>query len=703
MKKMGRYEKAPEKKAPQQAKKKTSPLLQTYLMSLLSLVLCCVMFLGTTVARFTADVTSTGNEIYIGTLKVDLMQGESSVVNQPVFSKSIVWSPDLMVSQTLEIVNKGELAFQYELSLSKLGWTDEHNTALAEIGGLFTVHVFTGELTEEHTHDTFAALDADDAWKDMGTLKDVIEQGTLLAKGEITDVLNEDGTIKNTAESVSIAIHMSNDAGSEVMGRSVYDIGIKLVASQKNFEDTSTPVVGPDTLQELLNSETAPAAIDLPAGAYGDLTISKDVALNGAEGVNFTGTLTVTNGAKVTLSKINFAETARIYDNGASELTVDGCTVTTDGTAAETDEALADQSRAFLYSGTDAAGRELKLTLINNTMISKIPTGGEATDLCSYGFIYDYAKLADGSKIANNTISTAENAEGEEAAYAAVSTFGYIINVAENAAVTVEGNTVEAADCGFYLGTAEAPLAGTTSSLTMKDNAVTAAAFDAVVHSDPATVTVTYTGNTLNGSATLGGTTTNLLANGDFELLNGSNQFQDWNIYNGTWGVYDKTVFVATETPHSGSRYLKLVSGNTYAGIENGTAHSAGQLDFTTSVELDVDSAMNIPFSAWVNVPSTNEGFEAYFDIYIYAGSTQQKRMNIYVEKEITEHDQWVEITKDIPVNAETTKVKIEICVREMTPNQNGAPSDYTTKDGVWSGAISIDNITVIGPSQSAQ
>ena len=523
MRKMGKYEKVPEKD-PLRAQKKSSPFLQTYLMSLLSFVLCCVMFLGTTVARFTADVTSTGNEIYVGTLKVDLMQGEGSVVNQPVFGKDIVWYPDLMVSRTLQIVNKGELAFQYELSFSKLGWTDDHNAALAAIGDLFTVHVFTGELTSEHTHDTFAALDADEAWKDLGTLKNVMERGTLLAKGEITDVLNGDGTIKSAAVSVSVAIHMSNDAGSEIMGQKVSDIGIKLVASQQNFENTSTPTVGPDTLQELLDSASAPTVIDLPAGDYGALTVNKDVTLKGADGVNFTGTLTIANDAKVTVSKINFTDTARIYDDGASELTIDGCAVTTGGIPAETG---VEQSRAFIYSDTSASSRELKLILINNTMISKIPVDDEPSDQYSYGFIYDYAKLADGSKIANNTVSTAED---DGIAYVAVSTFGYIMNLAENANVTVEGNTVEAANCGFCLGTDEAPLAGNSSSLTMKGNEVISTAFDTVVHSNPAAVTVSYNGNTLNGGATIGGTTTNLLANGDFELLNASNQFSNWSI-----------------------------------------------------------------------------------------------------------------------------------------------------------------------------
>lgn len=687
MRKMGRYEKVPEKD-PLQTKKKTSPFLQSYLMSLLSLVLCCVMFLGTTVARFTADVTSTGNEIYVGMLKVDLMQGEGSVVNQPVFGKDIVWYPDLMVSRTLQIVNKGELAFQYELSFSKLGWTDDHNKALEAIGDLFTVHVFTGELTSEHTHDTFAALDADAAWKDLGTLRDVTESGNLLAKGEITDVLNGDGTIKNTAVSVSIAIHMSDHADAEVMGQKVSDIGIKLVASQQNFENTSTPSVGPDTLQEMLDSASAPAVIDLPAGDYGALTVNKDVTLKGAEDVNFTGTLTIANGAKVTLSKINFTDTARICDNGASELTISGCSVSTDGTATETE---AEQSHAFIYSDTSASGRELKLIMIDNTMISKIPAAGETSDRYSYGFIYDYAKLADGSKIANNTVSTLED-DGTD--YVAVSTFGYIMNLAENANVTVEGNTVEAVNSGFCLGTDEAPLTGNSSSLTMKDNEVTSIAFDTVVHSNHAAVTITYNGNTLNGSATMGGTTTNLLANGDFERLNASNQFSNWSI-SGTKGAYDKTIFVANEESQSGSKCLKLHTGNEFA---NAGAGSVGHLDFRTDVPIDVDAAMNLPLSAWVNIPSANEGFEAYFDIYVYAGATEEKRVIVFFEDVITAHDQWVQITKDIPVTVNTTRIEIQICVREMVENAIAAPSGYR-KDGIWGGEIVIDNIMLIGPA----
>ena len=63
MKKYGKYDKKPKAK---------SILLQTYFTSLLSLVLCVAMFLGTSYAWFVSEVNNTGNEIYIGILDVEL-------------------------------------------------------------------------------------------------------------------------------------------------------------------------------------------------------------------------------------------------------------------------------------------------------------------------------------------------------------------------------------------------------------------------------------------------------------------------------------------------------------------------------------------------------------------------------------------------------------------------------------------------------
>jgi predicted ribosomally synthesized peptide with SipW-like signal peptide len=61
MRKVGKYEKM-----------RKNALLSSYITSVLCLVLCVTMFFGTTAAWFTDTTTSEKNQIYVGTLAVDL-------------------------------------------------------------------------------------------------------------------------------------------------------------------------------------------------------------------------------------------------------------------------------------------------------------------------------------------------------------------------------------------------------------------------------------------------------------------------------------------------------------------------------------------------------------------------------------------------------------------------------------------------------
>ena len=54
------------------AQQKRKTILQTYLTSLVSLVLCVTMFFGTTAAWFTDTVETNQNQMYVGTLDVKL-------------------------------------------------------------------------------------------------------------------------------------------------------------------------------------------------------------------------------------------------------------------------------------------------------------------------------------------------------------------------------------------------------------------------------------------------------------------------------------------------------------------------------------------------------------------------------------------------------------------------------------------------------
>ena len=112
MKKYGKYDKKPKAK---------SILLQTYFTSLLSLVLCVAMFLGTSYAWFVSEVNNTGNEIYIGILDVELEKktgedkweslsatkedGSSKIT---LFNNEIRWEPGVTQLETVKVINKGD-------------------------------------------------------------------------------------------------------------------------------------------------------------------------------------------------------------------------------------------------------------------------------------------------------------------------------------------------------------------------------------------------------------------------------------------------------------------------------------------------------------------------------------------------------------------------------------------------------------------
>ena len=123
MRKYGKYETRPEGTTEKQPKAK-SMLLQTYLTSLLCMVLCVTMFFGTSYAWFTSEVNNTNNEIYIGTLDVELEKqvGEEwkslseltdGVNTKKLFDSNSCWEPGYTALETIKVVNECDLAFMY--------------------------------------------------------------------------------------------------------------------------------------------------------------------------------------------------------------------------------------------------------------------------------------------------------------------------------------------------------------------------------------------------------------------------------------------------------------------------------------------------------------------------------------------------------------------------------------------------------------
>lgn len=238
MRKTGKYEckakgifanmKAP--KTPADAKKEMrNVLLQTYFTSLVSLVLCVSLFLGTSYAWFTSEVTQTGNQIYVGTLDVGLYKGtgdtkvDMAVAKEDkshmLFNPNIVWNPGYTMVETLEIKNKGTLDLKYVLGFG--------DGALANAGDGRTLDTVTQQFdvwvrAGAEKPASFAEVTEAKGWHRAGTIREILA-GAPVATAELA---------KDQTATYTIAVHMSEGAGSALMGAQL-SLSVKLIAYQK--------------------------------------------------------------------------------------------------------------------------------------------------------------------------------------------------------------------------------------------------------------------------------------------------------------------------------------------------------------------------------------------------------------------------------------------------------------------------------------
>lgn len=253
-------------------------LMRTYLTSLLSLLLCVTMLLGTTYAWFTSEVTTAGNEIYVGTLKVDMVNaaGNSLANAGGLFgSGAVKWEPGATQIETVKVVNHGDLAFDYALYLSTVG---------AEVGDLNKVGKYIDVYVTANGASAANAQDLKEKWIRVGTLADTARNGFILANGSWKpgqeDVL----------DTIKIALHMPDEvSNTDIMGKRIKNLGIRLMATQKVYEtddfggkyDESAPVDALiSTYAELATAVNAGQSVRMTA----DITVPENTTLTVASG-----------------------------------------------------------------------------------------------------------------------------------------------------------------------------------------------------------------------------------------------------------------------------------------------------------------------------------------------------------------------------------------------------------------------------------
>ncbi|WP_367923999.1 SipW-dependent-type signal peptide-containing protein [uncultured Ruthenibacterium sp.] len=257
--------------------------------SVLSMVLCVAVLLGTTLAWFTDSVTNTGNKITAGNLQVSLLQktdtlsdaqkqeGLPAVGDYTDISDSEtavfdggLWEPGYSKGATLKVSNTGNLALKYELSFKNIQTTTgvTNNPANTEATGNIA------EVLDVYVLDTYRAPQDTDT--PVGTLQSFIADGSKVFESGILAAGTSSGDL-------NVVVKMQDSAGNLYQDASAsFDVELRAVQApleENGFDD---------------NTYDAAATGDPDHSDWGTITIGKvtvpvnkngDTILKDAEGV----------------------------------------------------------------------------------------------------------------------------------------------------------------------------------------------------------------------------------------------------------------------------------------------------------------------------------------------------------------------------------------------------------------------------------
>ena len=209
------------------------------LMSVLSLVLCVTMLMGTTFAWFTDSVTSASNVIMSGNLDVELeyWDGDSweKVENSSkLFDEKALWEPGYTHVVYLKVSNLGSLALKYKLGVNIVSET----TGKTKDGA-------TIRLSDYIYMDAIEGVNGEtSAYADRAAAMKVATEDTVISMGytKSSTLLPLDSDPATVSEEyVALIVHMPETVGNEANHDGVnvpkIELGIKVQATQNTVED----------------------------------------------------------------------------------------------------------------------------------------------------------------------------------------------------------------------------------------------------------------------------------------------------------------------------------------------------------------------------------------------------------------------------------------------------------------------------------
>ena len=309
------------------------------LLSVLSMVICVSMLIGSTFAWFTDSATANVNEIKSGNLKIELEMldnnGNWVTANEKTLGflvngklpevegdnpATILWEPGCTYQlPLLRVRNSGNLALKYQVVIS--GATGD--TKLLDVIK-FTAYV--GDDTQ-------------------GTTVNV-KDGSAVAKGMLVPAEKADETNKSE-QTIKISAHMDETANNNYKNLTLKDIKISVVATQATYEydsnsnqydagsEFSETIAAGKTFTGKATVDTGiiatnPDAIAVKAiGADADVTINGGFFDGGKGGDNIG--VCATSGAKVTINGGTFTVGGDANGYGNSVVYSQGGTVVING------------------------------------------------------------------------------------------------------------------------------------------------------------------------------------------------------------------------------------------------------------------------------------------------------------------------------------------------------------------------------------
>ncbi len=281
--------------------------------SVLSIVICLTMLIGSTFAWFTDSATTGVNTIQSGNLDMKVSyknktQAEWKEVstNDKLFNDSALWEPGYTEVAYLKVENKGSLAFKYQLTVNVL----KEITATSVLGNEI-------KLSEVLKYDLIP-LSSDTTYATRADAMAAVENAKNLATETVSDSIDAKATAKYYALVVYMPESTANEANHNGTAPSI-QLGVNIVATQNTVESDS-----------FNNRYDANALFNNERMATNDAELAQALAESSVDTIylngNFGATILPLGTDGVTLIGQNNATMQSLNINGAKNVVIDGLT-----------------------------------------------------------------------------------------------------------------------------------------------------------------------------------------------------------------------------------------------------------------------------------------------------------------------------------------------------------------------------------------